>query len=309
MRNLKLLIGLVALTLFSCGDKEVEIPSYIYVDHIDLETKSDEGSNLHKITDVWVTIGPDFIGAFELPCKIPILKEGEFELSIRAGVILNGISATRTAFSPFEICTVVDLDDNEINTITLTRDSVTYFNAKTTYREGVVKDTEGFEGAGWILKSEKLTTVEDTDTIVYSAELQKTSVVEEVKDGAYSGVVHLTKENHTVFLRTEKEFDIPPTGSGVGKFNYLELDYKTDVDLVVGLWFNFQNTTIDWGGLRSNDDWRKVYLHISPEQANNTLSSVAGATRYSPYIRASLPEGMDEAYIYIDNFKLIHENE
>lgn len=311
MRNLKFLIGLIALTLLSCGDKEAEIPSYIYIDHIDLETESFEGSDMHKITDVWVTVGTDFIGAFELPCKVPVLKEGEFELSIRAGVVLNGISATRSAYSPFQLCTVVDLDDNEISTITLAKDSVTYFNAKTAYKKDIAfKVVEGFESAGIQLESVELTTVEDTDTVVYTAELEKTTDQDHIKEGGYSGVIHLTKDNHTVFLTTSEEIGVPPNGAGSGKYNYIELDYKTDVDLYLGLWFNDnQQSKLAWGGLRSNDDWRKVYLYIVPEQANEDLSPVAGATKYKPYITASLPDGVNEAYIYIDNFKLIHENE
>ncbi len=309
MHKVKLLIGLLALILFSCGDKEAEIPSYIYIDHIDLATESDEGSNQHKITDVWVTIGTEFIGAFELPCKIPVQKQGEFGLILKAGIQLNGIYATRSAYSPYKICTPVDLDGNEITTITLTPDEITSINAKTEYKDDIAfKVNEGFEGAGWQVMSEELENIEDTDTVVYSAELDKTS--ELVYEGAYSGVVHLTKERHTVFITTQSEVTIPPTGSGVGKYNYMELDYKTEVDLSIGLWFNnTERTLVSWGGLRPNEDWNKVYLHISPEQANNSLSQVYGATLYKPYIRAILPDNMDEAFIYLDNIKLIHENE
>lgn len=311
MHKVKLLIGLLAFVLFSCGDKEVEIPSYIYIDHIDLETATEEGSNLHKIQDVWVTIGNDFIGAFELPCKIPVQKEGEFGIILRAGIHLNGISATRSAYSPYQICTAVDLDDNEITTITLTRGAVTNFNAKTEYKKDITfKIVENFEGAGLQVESQVLDEIVDGDTTVYSAELVKTDDALKVYEAGYSGVVHLTKENHTVFITSSEEIEIPPTGSGSGKYNYLELDYKTEVDLSIGLWFNdIQNTLVSWGGLRPNDEWRKVYLHVTPEQANNSLSHVYSATKYKPYIRAVLPEDMDEAFIYLDNIKLIHENE
>ena len=309
MHKVKYLVGLLALLLLSCGDKEAEIPSYIYIDHIDLETESFEGSNLHKITDVWVTIGSDFVGAFELPCKVPILKEGEFDIQLRAGIKLNGISATRSAYTPYAICTPIDLDDNEISTITLKKDSVTNFNAKVAYRKDInFKVVEGFESAGIQVESIELDKIEDTDTIVYSAEMVKTDDATKVREGSYSGVIHLTKERYTVFLTTSEEIDIP--GTSAGKYNYLEVDYKTEVDLTIGLWFNdSQQTKMDRAGLRPNTDWNKVYIYVVPEQANNNLSSVNTATKYKPYIRATLPEGMDEAYIYIDNFKLIHEHE
>jgi len=313
MHKVKLLIGLLALVLFSCGDKEAEIPSYIYIDHIDLTTETAEGSSLHKITDVWVTIGGNLLGAFELPCTIPVLKEGEFDIVLRAGIKLNGISATRSAYTPFQLCTALDLDGNEIDKITLTRDSITSFNAKTEYKKDIkFSMIEDFEGAGWLLKSYELKNNTETDTSIYSAMLDKTDVIEEVYEGGYSGVIHLTKENHTVFIASESNegFEIPPNGSGIGKYNYLELDYKSDVDLSLGLWFNNSSSSqIYWGGLRPNEDWAKVYLNIAPEQAIHTLSEAYGATHYTPYIRATLPDDMEEAYIYIDNIKLIHENE
>lgn len=312
MHKVRILIGLLAFVLFSCGDKEAEIPSYIYIDHIDLETETSEGSNQHKITDVWVTIGTDFIGAFELPCKIPVLKEGTHGLILRAGVQLNGIAATRSAYTPYQLCTPVDLDGNEITTITLKKDSITSFNAKTKYKKDITfRIVEDFEKAGVQVESVELKNNSDTDSSVYTAELLKTDDLTKVYEGAYSGVVHLTKELHTVFITSSEELEIPENGANDVKYNYLELDYKTDVDLAIGLWFNnAERTQIPWGGLRPSDnEWKKVYLHISPEQAKDPLSGVHGATLYKPYIRATLPDGMDEAFIYLDNIKLIHENE
>ena len=34
---------------------------------LNLLTSSDQGSNTHKITDVWVYVNDQFLGAFEIP--------------------------------------------------------------------------------------------------------------------------------------------------------------------------------------------------------------------------------------------------
>ena len=120
-------------------------------------------------------------------------------------------------------------------------------------------------------------------------------------------MIHLTKEKHTVFITT-KDMVIPPYVAN--KYNYIELDYKSDVDLSIGLNFKTpQDKRISWGGLRANKNWRKVYLHINPEQASHPSSLVYQSKKYTPYIKASLPNNVDEAFIYLDNFKLIHEVE
>ena len=69
---------MVAILIASCSkDKfNAQIPSYLHIEVIDLETESFEGSSSHKITDAWITMDGNFLGAFELPCVVPILAEG-----------------------------------------------------------------------------------------------------------------------------------------------------------------------------------------------------------------------------------------
>ena len=63
--------------LFSC-DKNTdiqEIPSYINVSKVNLLTSSVQGSNTHKITDIWVYVNDQFRGTFEIPATIPLLHK------------------------------------------------------------------------------------------------------------------------------------------------------------------------------------------------------------------------------------------
>ena len=75
----KVLIILIAVVFSSCSKNQfkAEIPSYIHIESIDLETDSFEGSDSQKLTDAWITMDGNFLGAFELPCTIPILGDGE----------------------------------------------------------------------------------------------------------------------------------------------------------------------------------------------------------------------------------------
>jgi len=77
------------------------VPSYLHFDNIVLQTDSaTQGSASNKISDVWLYVDNEPLGAYELPVTIPVLKEGSHEIKVRAGVIVNGIAATRVYY-PF----------------------------------------------------------------------------------------------------------------------------------------------------------------------------------------------------------------
>ena len=54
----KLMITLIALVFSSCTKDQfkAEIPSYIHIESIDLETDSFQGSDSQNLTDAWVTM-------------------------------------------------------------------------------------------------------------------------------------------------------------------------------------------------------------------------------------------------------------
>ncbi|MFM7587341.1 MAG: hypothetical protein ACKO6M_10010 [Bacteroidota bacterium] len=77
------------------------IPSYIYIPGFNLTTTyAEHGSGSSNIKDVWVFIDGDLQGVYPLPAHFPILREGPIDLQLSAGVVLNGISATRSIY-PF----------------------------------------------------------------------------------------------------------------------------------------------------------------------------------------------------------------
>ena len=118
----------------------------------------------------------------------------------------------------------------------------------------------------------------------------------------------MTKDQNYTTVLSSEWIDIP--GLSSGKYNYLELDYKTEVSFNVGLWFNdFNATQVPEITLNPKTEWNKIYIQIKPERVYQNGSSILGSTQYKLYIVSQLPQNMDEAYIYFDNIKLIHENE
>ncbi len=62
----------------SCWPDGVEepLPAYIYIPAFELRTTQGEGSASSAITDVWLTVNGEFLGAYELPARIPVLQTG-----------------------------------------------------------------------------------------------------------------------------------------------------------------------------------------------------------------------------------------
>ena len=91
------------LFLFSCEviNTEEDIPSTITIESIEVD-----GNHTSKITDAWVYIDNEFQGVFPLPANFPVLKTGELEIIIEAGIKKNGISSSRENypfFTSFEV--------------------------------------------------------------------------------------------------------------------------------------------------------------------------------------------------------------
>ena len=85
------------LFLLSCEviNTEEDIPSIISIESIEVD-----GNHSSNITDAWVYIDNEFQGVFPLPANFPVLKTGELEIIIEAGIKKNGISSSRENY-PF----------------------------------------------------------------------------------------------------------------------------------------------------------------------------------------------------------------
>ena len=79
-----LLIAVIFLGSCTKGDK---VPSYLIVPSVDLSTSGLQGSNTKNITDTWVYVNDEFMGSWELPARIPVLKEGSVNVRVDAGAV------------------------------------------------------------------------------------------------------------------------------------------------------------------------------------------------------------------------------
>jgi len=299
MRN-PLLIVVVALSLISSCSKEqfkADTPSYLQIKAIDLETESSEGSDSQKITDAWVTMDGIFLGAFEIPCTVPILADGEHEFSIRAGIKANGISATRIRYPFYNVCELYYGNSSEPvieRKLSLYRDSTITVTATTSYTDKTnFLFVESFEDAGIIMEPSS-----DSDTT-----LQKTYSDSLVFEGYGSGLVELDSVNDFFELMSSEFVSI----NSIYNPTMLELNYKCDHSFKVGIAMKSAETgeisRFEALHIDSSYVWNKIYVHMT-----NQVNLGSSADEYGVFLGMQKNVNNETATFYFDNIKWLHED-
>jgi hypothetical protein len=282
---------LLALLQAACStfDKQEPIPSYIRITGIDLKTPTDnsQGSSSSNITDAWVYINDNLQGVYPMPTKFPVLLTGSAKLSIRSGIVQNGIDATRIDYPFYNAWdTTIELKEKEILSLKPRING---------YRSGTVFHlNEDFEGLG--LNFEK--------TSSSINDIYKTSNPTIIFEGNNCGKFEILSGSVDVTIATTNYYNLPKQGANV----FLELNYNINQDMEVGV-FAQEGAQIKQSpvlGLRAttNDQgintWKKVYVDLTQAISNEVF-----ATGYKIYFYAKQAKGVSSPIFYIDNVKLI----
>ncbi|MDY0342990.1 MAG: hypothetical protein RBR28_05415 [Lentimicrobium sp.] len=282
-------VSLVAF--FGCkkGDDSALIPSYLSVDKFTLNVDPGQGTSAEQITDVWVYANQQFIGAFEVPVKVPLLLEGETDIRLMAGIKLNGISSTR-AYYPFF--------NPILQKVNLVRDSVYAFGQVSIQYRNNLKFAwmEDFEGA----------------VLTFDTTSKSTVALERTSDPAllfnhpgelneYSGYVYLPTDSSIFEAMSTEKYEFPETGSEV----FLEMNYATDNEFVVGVKYLALGLIVQRPllYLKPSPEWNKIYVNLTVPKYDTP-----SATDFQIFIGAKTDQGDADGYLLIDNIKLIHIN-
>ncbi len=289
----------VVFLVASCSkDKfKAQTPSYLHIESIDLETESFQGSSSHKITDAWITMDGNFLGAFEVPCIVPILAEGEHEFRISSGIKANGISATRITYPFYDVCDLFLKSNNtyqlsDANYITLIKDSSVVVNAITKYTENTnFLFIEDFEDAGAVLEMS-----DQSDTILTS-----TNIDSLVFEGYGSGEVHLDSVNDFFELISSEFTQI----SSIYNATMLELNYRCDHAFKLGVAVKSADTGVidrfESIQISPSSDWNKIYVHMT-----NQVNLGNSDDEFGVFIGSVKSNSVETASFYFDNIKWVH---
>lgn len=282
------------LSASSCDliNPEEEIPSYIWIAPFEVQANTGtQGSASAKITEVWVSVDGTFFGVYPLPAKIPILKTGNSKIKLEAGVKDNGISTTPEIYPFFQALEYnITLKANEIDSI----------RPNATYRSGIrFALLENFENNSHVFQ-----------TLVTGNESNRMSITNEgAFEGSGSGLIQLSTQYPAVELATRNTYSgLLAKGTAV----YLELNYKAEVPLLVGVIaykagnLNAGGQILYAAGFNPSENWNKIYFNLSRVVADSKLDE------YQIILKTEIPKNADgtinrsNAKIWLDNVKLVH---
>lgn len=284
-------LGLVvAIVLSGCiKDNNPSRPAYVYVENIffEADTMLGQGSSSSNITDVWVSVDGQQLGANNLPALFPVILDGNFPINsvrVSAGIKDNGITNTRVIYPFYDpYVESIDLEPGKIDTF---RPTLQYpSNAN-------IILVEDFEDPSQPVFTDELDGNPNTEMITQ---------MDEVFEGNYSGSLVLDSANLDCTVATSVHYYNLNNISATAV--YLEMDFKTNTTFQVGLiaHYSASDTEVLYkGGVNATDSWKKIYFNLTPEVFG------ANATEYSVIIRALKYIDAAEPKIYIDNVKLVH---
>lgn len=284
MRQNNFFIFIFICTLFRCGlsDNDAPLPAYLTLENPTVTSTDIQGANTHKITDVWVIENGQIQGIYPLPAKVPLITKSEpSEIILLAGIRKNGINDT-PAFYPFykSITTETNLQPGEIKNIPLA------FTYADNIKFDVIADFEQVNLFGFDLDNDPNTNMTVTSTTAAS--------------GTKSGYVFLNDTTQLVEVATTEIFQKTSLISGNA---YIELDYKGNAEIAIGLVSYFRGATN--GSLSykvivvPREEWNKVYIDITEEISSSSLD------KYQLAFGFSRPSNTGQVEAFIDNVKLL----
>jgi hypothetical protein len=281
-----LVVVFIAFCTMGCSVINPDEPqaAYLRIDSISvLNTPATQGSISSAISDAWIYVDDQLMGAFELPCNVPLLEEGNHKISVGAGIKINGLSALRAPypFYRFDADSLI-LEPGVVHAIS---PKVSYFDSLS---YAFLADFDDVSG-------NKLEASGASDTTVGI-----TTESENVFEGNGSFSARLLRDSGTVEFQMVEPVSLPKLGTLV----YMELNYKTTHVLTMALRSNYaasapQNTILI--SLYPTDEWKKVYVNLT-----RAVSEQISASDYQVFFFSFKNAGTEDLEILLDNMKIIY---
>ncbi|MES2764160.1 MAG: hypothetical protein V4677_18225 [Bacteroidota bacterium] len=262
------------------------------VENVKLNTiYSVQGTNSHKITDMWYYVNDEFMGVFPVGGVMPVVANGDVKITLYAGIKNNGISDTRVPYAAYD-SKIYNLTIEPGKTYTISPEfeynSTTYFY----YSD----DFEGVSGGGQYISADNTGPEGSNCRLTTSTETH-------LAFGGTGQSYYLTMTDAKPVARLLQNIGVylPPSGETI----YVELNYKCNQILTVGIIGG--NDVAGYkdkrGAITLNPtfgEWNKIYIQLTSIVSAQPLYS-----RYKVYIEGTKMVVNPE--IYIDNVKLIYQ--
>jgi hypothetical protein len=262
----------VYFTINSCSKATTEFPAYLKCDSTKL-ISTQYGEPNSSIYGLQMSVGTDDRGTWQLPFKMPILKEGINPIFFTPIVKVNDLSTLFIAYPFYKSKNVyLNLEKNKII------DTIIPFE----YQDSL--------------------TMLIHENMEVKTNFNNTNIDPNARNGNYSMVI---KANNSTSDSTTTSFYYKPLNFNLNLTNYyLELDYTMSQGaLGFGLAYTDNsgniNIAIMGNSLLPTMNWKHVYIDLKP------MLSRVSATQYTPVFILISTNGASQATAYIDNIKIL----
>lgn len=262
----------------SCNKEKLKAPqaSFLVVDRTELTTTTaTQGSNSHKITDIWLYVNDNFKGVFPIGSLMPIVAKENAEIVLYAGIENNGISATRQPYTFYKSVKFTQSIEAG-KTYTYTPNFEYIDEAHSPFR--FIED------------------LENTNGILFSNAVNSYSIITD-PGKTYGGIgksllMTMTDALPNAEIQSPSIYGIPLGADHV----YLELNYKCNQAFTVGVIAGTQARPAI--SVNAKDEWNKIYILL-----NQPINTQPVFVSYKIFIAAE--KTVENPEIYIDNVKLV----
>lgn len=278
----------VFLLLFgaaACDDPE-PIPAYLQIEPFIVEEKG--GADWQRITDGWLYVNNEFLGAYTLPATVPVLAEGESKVTLFPGVKENGINFTPNIY---QFMTRYEA------TVNLTPPGETKIQPKTEYDGAAIipwEERGDFDGA--------------SDLQLVNRDGDTTTSFVLTTNGAFAGksvLMEVDTAHSLIEIATEK-VPLPTTAE---REVWLELHHNNDMPFTLIL-LSSESGSSEFAQavflFNKTEGWNKIYINLT----EFLVASLQEEHRLD--FRVSLPKDAKGNYtqlkgkVMLDNIRLVH---
>lgn len=300
----KTLYALLPLILLFCACKQPNLtPAYILITYDDINNCVDisnynetHSSNYdaeqlaafqqHTFTHVNVYVNGKNLGCWQVPCKIPVLDVSAEDTStviILPAFRKTGMTNTIQGYPFFNVLQKkLLLKPGE--TFRIADDPLNFIYSP--YSECPYLET--------FSNSSSFSPMDTNNTLTF---------IPTIYDGRSVGAITLTSDTSFDVMST------PITLPARNYFVYLEITYKIDADMNLGLKMStaqHPNTVHPLGGMYStNGEWKTIYFEL--ESVMQQYHYTAGSSTSATIVLEGIGEKNKTTHFYIDNIKVIYE--
>lgn len=264
----------------SCKKDKLKSPkaAFLLVNSVSLKTNyNTQGSSSNKITDIWYYVDGQFKGVFPVGSVMPVVADGNAEITLFAGIKNNGISATRI---PYPLYQSVTFSQN--------------FEAGKTY---TINPQFEYNSGAFFYYSDDFSSAGSFFLSVGDSAMVTSTDPSNAFEGAFA-CLGMSDAKPTAILQQSTPYFLPSGGATI----YLELNYRCNQPFTVGvIGGNYTPSPEVRSALTVNtsNGWNKIYVQLT-----SVVSRQPVYGDYKVYIQAN--KLVENPYIYLDNVKLIY---